>query len=644
MPTRKRMSSMENELKADYMIKRSINKSTFTKEGYKERWITLDKEYLRYLDGTLKKRGKEKNKIPLQDVKSVEAVKDGYLDNHYNVFQIVYTENATFYTLYIIAGDEKKREEWVKAVKEGRIFPLLSHSPKFHGGGHEIITGRYSIKNLKFHWSAPGSMCEVELVLPSGMSTSGHHPPVIPVPPVPEPRLSSVPKDKKIFVAVYDYTPAEEGDLSLVHGEEYNILDDSREHWWIARNNQGKSGYIPSNYVKKKYDLEIYDWYYKDISRERSEAMLKEERRDGCFVVRDSSFPGLYTLSIYTNESHILVRHYHIKKTPEGHFYLTDKHVFPTIQDLIYYHKHNSAGLAIRLRDSPMKKGRVAPTTAGFGHSKYEVDRSELEIGEELGSGCFGSVFKGKWRGQIVAVKMMKERAMSEDSFIEEARTMTQLSNPNLVQLYGIVTKSRPLIIVTELMECGALLTYLRRHKSSILPQTAFLLDMCIQVCRGMVYLESRKFIHRDLAARNCLVGQRQVVKVADFGLARYVIDDEYTSSAGAKFPVKWASPEVLSYTRFSSKSDVWAFGILMWEIFTGGIMPYKEMKNIDVVDYIVHAGKRLGKPQACPNVIYNVMMDTWHKDPEKRPSFKELLTKLNGLIEAGDYPHISVN
>lgn len=113
-------------------------------------------------------------------------------------------------------------------------------------------------------------------------------------------------------------------------------------------------------------------------------------------------------------------------------------------------------------------------------------------------------------------------------------------------------------------MKHGSLLNYLRRHETSLIGNMGLLLDMCIQVCKGMSYLERHNYIHRDLAARNCLVGSENVVKVADFGLARYVLDDQYTSSGGTKFPIKWAPPEVLNYTRFSSKSDVWAYGTFL--------------------------------------------------------------------------------
>ena len=190
-------------------------------------------------------------------------------------------------------------------------------------------------------------------------------------------------------------------------------------------------------------------------------------------------------------------------------------------------------------------------------------------------------------------------------------------------------------------MPYGSLLTYLRRHRARILQKTPTLLDMCSQVCNGMAYLEKRKFIHRDLAARNCLVGESMVVKVADFGLARYVLDDEYTSSQGSKFPVKWAPPEVLNFTRFSSKSDVWAFGVLMWETFTGGQMPYDKMKNVDVVDYVCQSRKRLEQPASCPEKVYQVMLKCFAHEADGRPSFQDLLQILGGLMERGNYPYI---
>ncbi|KAJ2950596.1 hypothetical protein O0L34_g8847 [Tuta absoluta] len=397
------------------------------------------------------------------------------------------------------------------------------------------------------------------------------------------------------------------------------LKHEDKEGCFVVRNSSTKGMYTLLLFTKV--------WYVGEMSRQRAESLLKHEDKEGCFVVRNSSTKGMYTLSLFTKVNNT-TKHYHIKQNSRGDFYLSDKHCCPSIPELINYHKHNSGGLCSRLKATPCD--RPAPPTAGLSHDKWEIDPSELVLMEELGAGQFGVVRHGKWRGRIdTAVKMMKEGTMSEDDFIDEAKVMTKLQHQNLVQLYGVCSKHRPIYIVTEYMRHGSLLKYLQRHRNP--PDTlgpSILLDMCIQVCKGMAYLERHNYIHRDLAARNCLVGDENVVKVADFGLARYVLDDQYTSSGGTKFPIKWAPPEVLNYTRFSSKSDVWAFGVLMWEVFTCGKVPYPRMKNSDVVE-MVQRGQVLEKPKGCNNEIYNVMRLCWRHSPEERPSFRALKEEL---------------
>lgn len=320
------------------------------------------------------------------------------------------------------------------------------------------------------------------------------------------------------------------------------------------------------------------------------------------------------------------MKHYHIKQDQEGNYYLSHHIKCSNIPDLIYRHQLNPAGLCTRLR--PLLQGKEAPTTAGLGHDKWEIDPSQLNLMEELGSGQFGVVRHGKLGSMHVAVKMMKEGTMSEDEFIEEAKVMRQLRHQNLVQLYAVCSKQRPIYIVTEYLCHGSLLNYLRDNERTLLNNTA-VLDMCSQVCAGMEYLEKKKFIHRDLAARNCLVGANNVIKVGDFGLARYVVDDEYNSSGGAKFPIKWAAPEVLNFMRFSSKSDVWAFGVLMWEVYTCGKMPYGRMRNNEVAE-MVQNGRILEKPRYCPDYVYSIMQQCWTPVAETRPSFSKILYTLN--------------
>jgi len=450
--------------------------------------------------------------------------------------------------------------------------------------------------------------------------------------PGPTATIETVAAPKKV-VALYPFQAIEGGDISLEKGEEYEVVDDSQEHWWKVRDKFGGIGYIPSNYVKEKelIGLQKYDWYVGDMSRQRAENLLKHEDREGCFVIRNSSTKGMYTLSLFTKIPTPQVKHYHIKQNTKLEFFLSEKHCCLSIAELVNYHRHNSGGLACRLKMPPCGD-RSIPATAGLSHDKWEIDPSELTLLEELGSGQFGVVRRGKWRAKIeVAVKMMKEGTMSEDDFIDEAKVMTKLQHTNLVQLYGVCTRDRPIFIVTEYLKHGSLLSYLRKHETTLTGNYGMLLDMCIQVCKGMAYLERHNYIHRDLAARNCLVGSENVVKVADFGLARYVLDDEYTSSGGAKFPIKWAPPEVLHYTRFSSKSDVWAYGVLMWEVFTCGKMPYGRLKNAEVVER-VQRGIVLERPPRCPEKIYAVKQMCWAPNADDRPSFRGLKEELKLL------------
>ncbi|XP_024083882.1 tyrosine-protein kinase Btk29A isoform X2 [Cimex lectularius] len=618
-------------IKQGLMIKRSQNKKRFTPVNYKQRWFTLTRKQLVYYDTEGDKR-KERGKILLSSVRFVEIanLQDSSGENSVpqgSPLQVGYTESGQDYTLYLLASKSQERDDWINVLRS-TCGENSDVSTTYHCGlwnGKRWTCCRVSTRTVAgctntTVWSTTQTIRETNSASPSSQAMPGG---------------TSANKFKepmtrpKVVVALYPFKAIEGGDLSLEKGAEYEVLDDSQEHWWKVKDSHGSIGYIPSNYVKEKelLGLQKYEWYVGDMSRQRAESLLKQEEKEGCFVVRNSSTKGLYTLSLYTRVPHAHVKHYHIKQNSRGDFFLSEKHCCPSIPELINYHRHNSGGLASRLKTSPCD--RPVPPTAGLSHDKWEIDPAELILLEELGSGQFGVVRRGKWRGCIdTAVKMMKEGTMSEDDFIEEAKVMTKLQHGNLVQLYGVCSKHRPIYIVTEYMKHGSLLNYLRRHENTIAGNVDLLLDMCIQVCKGMAYLERHNYIHRDLAARNCLVGHENVVKVADFGLARYVLDDQYTSSGGTKFPIKWAPPEVLNYTRFSSKSDIWAYGVLMWEVFTCGKMPYGRLKNTEVVER-VQRGIILERPPDCYKEVYDIMRQCWSHSPEDRPSFRALKEQL---------------
>uniref|UniRef100_A0A8D2IY83 Tyrosine-protein kinase Tec n=1 Tax=Varanus komodoensis TaxID=61221 RepID=A0A8D2IY83_VARKO len=575
-----------NSILEEILIKRSQQKKRTSPLNYKERLFVLTKSMLAYYEGRPEKKYR-KGSVEISKIKCVEIVKsDGIIpcQNKYP-FQVVYDNS----TLYIFAPTAYSRDQWVRNLKEeikNNNNIMVKYHPKFWTDG--IYQCCRQTEKL-----APG--CEKYNFFENGKNSCFLYCPDLflrPPPPVPPEEEE---EEEEIVIAMYDFQPTEPHDLRLERGQEYTIIEKNDIHWWKARDKHGNKGYIPSNYVTGK---KSNTYCYEDNITALHIKIL-------CYIL---------LIILFFREGLSGIRHYHIKEmmTPQKQYYLAEKHLFNSIPELIEYHQHNAAGLVTRLRYPVTPKAKPSPATAGFSYEKWEINPAELTFMRELGSGLFGVVRLGKWRAQYkVAIKAIREGAMYEEDFIEEAKVMMRLTHPKLVQLYGVCTQQRPIYIVTEFMEHGCLLNYLRQRRGHF--SKDILLTMCQDVCEGMEYLESNSFIHRDLAARNCLVKESGVVKVSDFGMTRYVLDDQYTSSSGAKFPVKWCPPEVFNYSRFSSKSDVWSFGVLMWEVFTEGKMPFETNTNYEVVT-MISQGHRLFRPKLASKHVYDVMMVCWHE------------------------------
>ncbi|XP_013362458.1 PREDICTED: cytoplasmic tyrosine-protein kinase BMX isoform X4 [Chinchilla lanigera] len=614
----------------ELLLKRSQQKKKMSPNNYKERLFVLTKTNLSYYEYDKMKRGSRKGSIEIKKIRCVEKVnleEQTPLERQYP-FQIVYKDGL----LYVYASNEDSRSQWLKALqKEIRGNPHLLI--KYHSGF--FVDGKFLCCQQSCK-AAPGcTLWEAYADLHVASNEEKNRVPTFPDRVLKIPRAVLIPRvdapSPSTALPLYDSSSKK----SYGSQPNVNMLYIPREDcpdWWQVRKlkssediacsnqmerntvNHGTSkiswGFPESSSSEEEDNLDDYDWFAGNISRAQSEQLLRQKGKEGAFMVRNSSQVGMYTVSLFSkamNDKKGTVKHYHVHTNAENKLYLAENYCFDSIPKLIHYHQHNSAGI-------------------------WELRREEIALLKELGRGQFGVVQLGKWKGQYdVAVKMIKEGSMSEDEFFQEAQTMMKLSHPKLVKFYGVCSEKYPIYIVTEYITNGCLLRYLKDHGKALEPSQ--LLEMCYDVCEGMAFLESQQFIHRDLAARNCLVDSDLSVKVSDFGMTRYVLDDQYVSSVGTKFPVKWSAPEVFHYFKYSSKSDVWAFGILMWELFSLGKQPYDLYDNSQVV-VKVSQGHRLYRPQLASDTIYQIMYSCWHELPEKRPTFQQLLSSIEPLRE----------
>ncbi|XP_061176227.1 proto-oncogene tyrosine-protein kinase ROS-like isoform X2 [Saccostrea echinata] len=278
--------------------------------------------------------------------------------------------------------------------------------------------------------------------------------------------------------------------------------------------------------------------------------------------------------------------------------------------------------------------------------------RDQLMLTKFLGSGAFGEVFEGVAKNILddnsgktkVAVKTLRKSASDQEKeeFLKEALLMSNFKHDHILGLLGVCLDNDPQFIILELMEGGDLLSFLRANRpsamNSVYLSLADLMKICVHVARGCTYLEEMHFVHRDLAARNCLVSSKDprnmVVKIGDFGLARDIYKNDYYRKEGeGLLPVRWMSPESLVDGVFTTQSDIWAFGVLSWEVLTFGQQPYQARTNIEVLHF-VRSGGQLDQPENCPQDIFELMKKSWSTVPDERPSFSTILKQLEEFHE----------
>ncbi|XP_070935154.1 protein-tyrosine kinase 6 isoform X2 [Macaca nemestrina] len=374
------------------------------------------------------------------------------------------------------------------------------------------------------------------------------------------------------YVGLWDFKARTDEELSFRAGDIFHVARKEEQWWWATLLDEAggavAQGYVPHSYLAERETVESEPWFFGCISRSEAVRRLQAEgNAAGTFLIRVSEKPGAdYVLSVRDAQA---VRHYKIWWRAGGQLHLNEAVSFPSLSELVNYHRAQSLSHGLRL---------AAPC------------RKTLQ---------------------------------------SEIQAMKKLRHKHILALYAVVSVGDPVYIITELMGKGSLLELLRDSDKKVLPVSE-LLDIAWQVAEGMCYLESQNYIHRDLAARNILVGENTLCKVGDFGLARLIKEDVYLSH-DRNIPYKWTAPEALSRGHYSTKSDVWSFGVLLHEIFSRGQVPYPGMSNHEAF-LRVDAGYRMPCPLECPPSVHKLMLTCWCRDPEQRPCFKALRERLSSF------------
>ncbi|XP_034036041.1 tyrosine-protein kinase ZAP-70 [Thalassophryne amazonica] len=533
----------------------------------------------------------------------------------------------------------------------GYVLSMVWNLEFHHYSIEKQLNGTYCIIGGKPHLG-PAELCEFYSKDPDGLVCS-----------LKKPCLR--PQDTQIRLGVFD--TLRDNMLREYVKQTWNLEGEAMEQAIISQASQLEKLIATTAHEKMQ-------WFHGKITRQEGERRLYSGvQPDGKFLVRQKEETGAFALSMMYGKT---VYHYQILQDKSGKFSMPEGTRFDTIWQLVEYLKMKPDGLVTVLGEScvinraaektpvlPASRLRPAngytpppqavtetpmPVTPADDdvdpyHNpnevrKFNIQRNLLLIDEvELGSGNFGCVKKGVLKtekGQIdVAIKVLKSDndKLVKEEMMREAEIMHQLNNRHIVRMLGLCSAEN-LMLVMEMASFGPLNKYLSSHRDNVTVEN--IVNLMHQVSKGMKYLEEKNFVHRDLAARNVLLVNQQFAKISDFGLSKALGADDnyYKARTAGKWPLKWYAPECINFHKFSSKSDVWSFGITSWEAFSYGGKPYKKMRGPEVTRFI-ESGSRMESPAGCPPQMYALMMECWTYKHEDRPDFKKVEESMRSYL-----------
>nr|BAA81723.2 protein tyrosine kinase [Ephydatia fluviatilis] len=384
-------------------------------------------------------------------------------------------------------------------------------------------------------------------------------------------------------------------------------------------------------------------WFHGAISREESEQRMKAfGLRDGLFLVRERTEVNSFALCVAVKND---IYHYLLEMNTLGQLSIENGRKFENLLQVVDHYSRTPDGLLCTLVDVcavTRFEAQAVPMPGAVvkrvKHGPRRIEDSELSTQGELGAGTFGTVRLGVYRPKngepevqcaLKYLKQSEELPNQKAEILREADAMAALDHCNIVRLFGICVGD-PICLVMELARQGPLNKFLRKRPTFPVIK---ILNMALQVSRGMAYLEEVRFVHRDLAARNVLVVDDDNVKISDFGMSRAIGagSEYYKAETAGRWPLKWYAPECIYYAKFDSKSDVWSYGVTVWEAFSFGAKPYAGLKGQDIMQ-MLEGNQRLDSPEKCPQPIYDIMLRCWAWRPEDRPSFSELSSMLKDI------------